>query len=527
MDDFPGAAPAPAREPVHEPLFEPVREPAFEPAFEPSPPPIQYAPTQTVAAPSAPAEVTYEPPPPPPPAPREEYRAPARAEESSRNDPPLDTAGARTLPAHLQTVKHTVHEQIIEQMDQAELAELDERSARSLVRHAAAELLQADHVQGIGGYRDTLLDEIADEVLGLGPLEPLLRDDSITEIMVNSPDLVFIERAGRIYRAQQAFRNEEHLVRVIDRIVSPLGRHVDEASPMVDARLADGTRVNVIGPPASPRGMKLTLRKFMRARLHAEDLVRRGTLSADALAFLRRVVEMKRNVIVSGGTGSGKTTLLNVLSSFIGETERIVTVEDPLELQLQQANVIALEARPATAEGSKPITQRELVRNSLRMRPDRIIVGEVRGGEAFDMLQAMNTGHEGSLSTVHANTPRDALSRIENMVLMAGFDLPSSAIREQIASAVHLIVQVARMNDGSRRVTHITEVVGMDGGVITLQDLFALSAVGTDGAGGVVWELASTGLPSRFAKRGGPQGGVDFGAPHPSHVGTGAAVPVA
>ena len=316
--------------------------------------------------------------------------------------------------------------------------------------------------------------------------------------MVNGPADIWIERGGRVERASQQFRDEDHLLRVIERIVAPLGRRVDEASPMADARLPDGSRVNIVVPPAAPSGAKITLRKFARHRLQTEDLIRLGTLTPESAEFLRACVAAELNVLVSGGTGTGKTTLLNVLSSFIDEHERIVTIEDPLELQLQQPHVVALEARPPGVEGTRQISQRDLVRNALRMRPDRVIVGEVRGGEAFDMLQAMNTGHDGSISTVHANTPRDALSRVENMVLMAGLDLPDHAIREQIASAIQLIVQVTRLPDGTRRVTHITEVAGQEAQTITLQDLFLYertngAPVGTDVDGG---ETARGPLPS-------------------------------
>ena len=407
----------------------------------------------------------------------------------------------RVLPAPIARLKEVVHSRIVEDLDQSQLLTLDATAARDLVRRAAGEILALQQVQGIAQYREALLDEIVDEVLGLGPLEPLLRDDTISEIMVNGPDQVYVERGGRLYKSNYVFKDEGHVARVVERIVSPLGRHVDEASPMADARLPDGSRVNVVAPPASPNGLRITLRKFARKRLRGEDLVIRGALTPQSLAFLRACVQAKLNILVSGGTGSGKTTLLNVLSSFIGDTERIVTIEDPLEVQLQQPHVVALEARPPGIDGAKPVTQRDLVRNSLRMRPDRIIIGEVRGGEAFDMLQAMNTGHEGSLSTVHANTPRDALSRVENMVLMAGFDLPAHAIREQIASAVHLIVQVARMTDGSRKVTQISEVAGMEGQTVTLQDIFHIEGAGKDERGRVTGTLSPTGLQPRFSNR--------------------------
>ena len=407
------------------------------------------------------------------------------------------------LPPALERLKETVHQQLIDELDPEAL---DPEGSHRLVREVATELLSQHEVRGVQEYRERLVSEIVDEVLGFSVLEPLLRDDAVSEIMVNAPDHIFVECSGRIYRSTYGFRDEDHLMRVIERIVAPLGRRIDEASPMVDARLPDGSRVNVVVPPASPGGAKLTLRKFARQRMRAEDMIRLGTLTPDATEFLQACITARLNVLISGGTGSGKTTLLNMLSSFISEDERIVTIEDPLELQLQQPHVVALEARPPGLEGSRQITQRDLVRNSLRMRPDRIIVGEVRGPEAFDMLQAMNTGHEGSISTVHANTPRDALARIENMVLMAGFELPDRAIREQVASAVHMMVHVSRMPDGSRRVTHITEVIGMEGATVTLQDLFLFRTVGRDARGRVIGNLAPTGLQphnaERFAARG-------------------------
>ncbi len=413
--------------------------------------------------------------------------------------PPM--AGPQPLPEALVRLKETVHQRLINELDQSRLSKLTPEAARRTVGEAAQDLLNQENARGLGEFRLRLVDEILDDVLGLGPLEPLLRDDSVTEIMVNAPDRVYVERAGRLYESAGAFRDEEHLLRIVERIVSPLGRHVDEAAPMADARLPDGSRVNIVVPPASPAGAKLTLRKFARHRFRSDDLVRMGTMSPAANRFLGAAVRAKLNILISGGTGSGKTTLLNVLSSFIGEDERIVTIEDPLELQLQQRHVLSLEARPAGIEGTRPITQRDLVRNALRMRPDRIVVGEVRGGEAFDMLQAMNTGHEGSISTVHANTPRDALSRVENMVLMAGFELPDRAIREQMASAIHLIVQIERLRDGSRRVTHISEVIGMEGQTITMQDLFVFESGGRDEGGRVLGELAPTGLRPHFVEQ--------------------------
>jgi pilus assembly protein CpaF len=327
------------------------------------------------------------------------------------------------------------------------------------------------------------MDFVIDEAFGLGPIEPLLRDDSVTEVMVNRADDIFIERSGRLQRAPVAFSSRRSLDTVIERIVAGAGRRIDEASPMTDARLQDGSRVNVVIPPIALRGASITIRKFARQRLNPADLVRLQSLSPQMMDFLAVCVAQRRNIVVSGGTGAGKTTLLNVLSSLIPEHERIVTIEDAAELQLGHANLVTLEARPRNAEGSGQVSIRDLVRNSLRMRPDRIVVGECRGGEALDMLQAMNTGHDGSLTTAHANGPRDALSRLEVMVLMAGMDLPVSAIREQIASAVHIIVQQTRFACGTRKVTHIVEVTGIEAGTIQTQDVFRYvpSGFGADG----------------------------------------------
>ena len=320
--------------------------------------------------------------------------------------------------------------------------------------------------------RDRLSAEIADDILGHGPLERLLADDSVTEIMVNGPYAVWVERQGRLYETTVRFTDESHLRRIINKIVAQVGRRIDEASPLVDARLPDGSRVNAVIPPLSLSGPLVTIRKFSNKRLDLDELIRLGTLSSQAVDFLRRCVLAELNILISGGTGTGKTTLLNALSSAIPETDRIVTIEDAAELRLNQRHVLRMEARPKNIEGEGEIPIRALVRNSLRMRPDRIIVGEVRGAETLDMLQAMNTGHDGSLSTVHANTPRDALSRIETMVLMTGYDLPVRAIRQQVASALDLIVQLERLEDGSRRVTSITEVQRMESEVITLQEIF-------------------------------------------------------
>jgi len=350
--------------------------------------------------------------------------------------------------------------------------------------------------------RSQLLSEIASDVLGYGPIDPLLNDPEITEVMVNGPHSVFTEKSGKLVQSDIRFVDETHLRRIIDKIVGSVGRRVDEATPMVDARLPDGSRVNAIIHPLAIGGPFLTIRKFAVDPLMEEDLIAFGTFDKRVADFLAACVLGRMNVIISGGTGSGKTTLLNVVSGYIPSDERIVTVEDAAELQMRQEHVLSLESRPANLEGKGQVTIRDLVRNSLRMRPDRIVVGEVRGGEALDMLQAMNTGHDGSLTTVHSNSPRDTLSRIETMVLMAGFDLPVRAIREQVASAVDLIVHTARLRDGTRRVTHITEVEGMEGDVITLQDLFLFDfGMGVDDEGRYQGHLKATGIRPSFSSR--------------------------
>jgi pilus assembly protein CpaF len=348
--------------------------------------------------------------------------------------------------------------------------------------------------------RRALAAQIRDDILGYGPVQMYLDDPTVTEIMVNAEELIYIERDGKLIETDTRFMSRQHLRRVIDRIVTGVGRRIDESSPMVDARLADGSRVNVIIPPLSVDGPVLTIRKFAHDPFQIQDLIEMGSMTPLVADLCAAAVEGKLNIIVSGGTGTGKTTLLNVLSSFIPEDERIVTIEDAVELQLHQQHVVRLESRPSNVEGRGEVSIRDLVRNSLRMRPDRIIVGEARGGEALDMLQAMNTGHEGSLTTVHANTPRDVLSRLETMVLMAGVDLPSRAIREQIASAFDLIVHLTRMRDGSRRITHITEVVGMEGDTITIQDIFTFDyKAGFDADGRFAGVVRPTGIRPRFS----------------------------
>jgi pilus assembly protein CpaF len=401
----------------------------------------------------------------------------------------------------LNELKFTLHQRLIEELDPNKLEGLGKDKAREAVEQAARTLIAQEMPGIVGTTRDELVSAVADEVLGLGPLEPLLRDGSISEVMVNHPDTVFYEKEGRLYLSSVRFRDDQHIMRIVERIVAPLGRRVDESSPMVDARLADGSRVNVIIPPVAPKSPTITIRKFRADKMTFADLVATGALTNELAEFFRACVQAKLNILISGGTGSGKTTMLNALSSFIPDTERIVTIEDPTELQLQQGHVVTLEARPPSLEGKGEVTQRDLVRNSLRMRPDRIIVGEVRGPEAFDMLQAMNTGHEGSLGTVHANTPRDALARIENMVMMAGFELPVKAIREQMQSAIHLVIQIARFADGTRKVVSVAEVSGMEGQVVTMQDLFRFEQTGIDTDGRVLGELRTTGIRPRFAEK--------------------------
>ena len=396
--------------------------------------------------------------------------------------------------AHLE-LKTRVHEELIHELDPDQLVgDLSFTSpARRAVEQAAEERIAlADPSLGRQD-RLRLASEIADEVLGLGPLEPLLRDPTITEVMVNAWDRVYFERNGIIHRADTSFRDDSHVLNIIDKILRPVSRRLDDSSPMVDARLPDGSRVNAVIPPLAVHGPSLTIRKFSRELLAADDLVRLGTLGRSTLDFLSACVRARANILVAGGTGTGKTTLLNLLSAFIPPHERIVTIEDPAELQIKHEDWVSLETRPPNIESKGQVLQRDLVKNALRMRPDRIIVGECRGGEAFDMLQAMNTGHDGSLTTIHANSPRDALSRIENMVLMA-VELPISAIREQIASGINLLVHLSRLQDGTRRVTHVTEIVGMQGGVISMHDIFEFLGRGVDAQGQIVGHLQPTGL---------------------------------
>ncbi|CAA9264486.1 MAG: Type II/IV secretion system ATP hydrolase TadA/VirB11/CpaF, TadA subfamily [uncultured Acidimicrobiales bacterium] len=380
--------------------------------------------------------------------------------------------------------------------------DMTEEQLHRLVIEELGSVLQADRAPLSPAERQRLLDDISEDVLGYGPLEAFLADPEVSEIMVTGTRPIYVERAGRLYATSSRFVFEDHLRRVIERIVGQVGRRIDESSPMVDARLADGSRVNAVLPPLALDGPTLTIRKFSKVPLTVADLIRLKTLTPGLAELASLCVMGRLNILVTGGTGTGKTTLLNVLSASIPENERIVTIEDSAELQLVQDHLVRLEGRPPNIESRGEVTIRDLVRNSLRMRPDRIIVGEVRGGEALDMLQAMNTGHEGSMSTLHANTPRDAVSRLETMVLMAGIELPSRAIREQIASAINLIVHLSRLRDGTRRVTHLTEVTGMESGVITLQDIFTLDHTGDIGEDGLIHaSLVPTGIRPAFAEK--------------------------
>ena len=349
--------------------------------------------------------------------------------------------------------------------------------------------------------RGMILKEISDELLGYGPLQPLLRDPDVTEVMVNGPKSVYVEKKGQLQKSQVVFDDDNHVLQIIDRIILPLGRRVDADSPTVDARLPDGSRVNAVIPPVAIDGPSITIRKFSKEKLGINNLIDFGSITEKMAEFLRACVLSHLNIIISGGTGSGKTTLLNVLSSYIPEDERIVTIEDAAELQLQQDHVLRMETKPANVDGRGAVTIRDLVRNSLRMRPDRIVVGEVRGGEALDMLQAMNTGHDGSLTTVHSNSPRDAIARLETLVLMAGMDLPLKVVRQQIASAVDLIVQQTRLKDGSRKVTAVTEVAGMEGDTVVLTDVFKFEQTGVSTEGKVLGDLKPTGIRSLFSQR--------------------------
>jgi pilus assembly protein CpaF len=411
----------------------------------------------------------------------------------------------RVAPRFLNAVelewKQRIFQRLLSMLDLAAIATVDDKQARSQIRELANRLIVNESVPLSLAQRQMIVRQIEDEVMGLGPLEPLLADPAVSDILVNGSQQVYVERGGKLERTVVRFHDDAHLMNIIDRIVSAVGRRIDESQPMVDARLKDGSRVNVIIPPLAIDGPVLSIRRFAVEALTPADLVRFGTLSESLVDLLRAVVKARLNVVISGGTGSGKTTLLNVMSGFIPENERIVTIEDSAELQLRQPHVVRLETRQANIEGRGQVTQRDLVRNSLRMRPDRIVVGEVRGAEALDMLQAMNTGHDGSLTTVHANSARDALSRIETMVAMTGMQFPSHALRAQIASAIQVVIQTERHEDGRRRLTSLQEINGMEGDTITMSEIFTFTRRGLDASGNVLGELGPTGIVPGFHQR--------------------------
>ncbi len=407
--------------------------------------------------------------------------------------------GSSQVPADAYMIRDRVQRRLLAEAD-GEIDVGQTPQMKQMIEMLFNRVLAEENLLYTRNVRTAMLDWVLADILGYGPLEPMLQDSSITEVMVNGPDNVYVERQGKVERTRVTFENDAHLMRIIDRIVAPLGRRVDESSPMVDARLPNGFRVNVIIPPLSLCGPMLTIRKFATTPFTAQDLIANGTLTTPLVSFLKACVEARVNIVISGGTGSGKTTLLNVVSAFIPSHERIITIEDIAELQLKQEHVARLEKRPPNVEGRGEVTIRQLVINALRMRPDRIIVGESRGSEALDMLQAMNTGHDGSMTTIHSNSPRDTLRRIETMVLMAGLELPLRAIREQVSSAIELVIHMERLRDGTRRVTQATEVQGMEGDTILMQDLFIFDQTGISN-GRVVGALKSTGLRPRFADK--------------------------
>jgi pilus assembly protein CpaF len=444
------------------------------------PPP---APAQAAGPPSAPAAPAQPPPPPPPP---------------RKNDAPKEIDPAL---AQYEALKRLIHTRLIDRLDMNRIAEIDPKTLRNEIRGLVEQLCDTENPLLNRNERQRLVNEVLDETFGFGPLELLLKDDKIGDIMINGPKNVYVEKAGRIHKSDVCFRDNEHLLQIIDRIVSRVGRRVDETSPMVDARLPDGSRFNAIIPPLALDGPVVTIRMFGSKPLSQDDLLRYKAFTPEILTLMEGAMKARLNVIISGGTGSGKTTLLNTLSSFIHPDHRVITIEDAAELQLQQDHVVRLETRPPNIEGRGAVTATDLVKNALRMRPDRIIIGECRGAETLDMVQAMNTGHEGSMTTVHANTPRDALSRLETMVSMAGLELPIRALRAQFASAVDVIIQASRLQGGPRKVTSISEVIGMEGDTIIMQEIFAFRQLGVDPNGRAFGEFIATGIRPSFMDR--------------------------
>jgi pilus assembly protein CpaF len=436
--------------------------------------------------------------------------APQAASSADKPSGPAQTAVPAKPPVvdkerkrkeRLAELKVELHKRLLENLNLAALEHAEEKELRAEIQAIASEALEEMSIVLNKEDRIILHQELYDEVTGLGPLEPLLKDETVNDILVNGPKQVFVERAGRLTLTDTTFKDEKHLLRIIDKIVSAVGRRVDESNPYVDARLADGSRFNAMVPPIAVDGSLVSIRKFKKDKLGIDDLVRFGAFSEEMAAYLQAAVATRLNVIVSGGTGSGKTTTLNALSSFIDNAERILTIEDTAELQLQQTHVGRMESRPANVEGKGAVSQRDCLRNALRMRPDRIIVGETRGEEVIDMLQAMNTGHDGSMTTIHANNARDAVSRLENMIAMAGIEMPLKAVRSQIASAVNLIVQASRLQDGSRRMVSITELTGMEGEVISMQEVFRYERLGLEPDGKIIGRFTATGVRSHYSER--------------------------
>lgn len=433
-------------------------------------------------------------------APESHYTAAQSASVGSHAD--LDASHpSRKMQPGFYEAKVKLHQELLSRLDLAAAETMSSEQLSSKLKELINSLIDEDSLPVNNDERHQLISDLQNEILGLGPIDPLLADPTITEILVNGFDKVFIERRGQLELTPIQFNNNEHLLRIIDKIVSRVGRRIDESSPMADARLPDGSRVNAIIPPIALDGPTLSIRRFSVVPLRIDDLIQKHALTKGMAEFLAAMVRAKTSILISGGTGSGKTTLLNILSCFIPEGERIITIEDTAELQLQQTHVVRLETRPQNIEGKGEVPMRALVRNSLRMRPDRIVLGEVRGSEVIDMLQAMNTGHEGSLTTIHANTPRDALSRLENLVTMGGVQMPIKTLRQQISSAIHIVIQTARLTDGSRKVTSIQEITGMEGDVISMQEIFTYERTGTGADGAVLGNFVATGVRPRVAER--------------------------
>ncbi|KIT16532.1 CpaF family protein [Jannaschia aquimarina] len=462
-------------------MFSRYKKPQIEAAR-----PISQAPAQDTKAASAPAPAPEQP----------KKAAPAKAPAKAA---PVDKDMKRR--ERIEELKTEMHHRLLDNLNLAALDTAESGALRAEIVSITSEELSDMGVILGREDRDILNSELFDEVMGLGPLEPLLKDESVNDILVNGPHNIYIERAGKLQKSDIRFKDERHLLRIIDKIVSAVGRRVDESNPYVDARLKDGSRFNAMVPPVAVDGSLVSIRKFKKEKLAVDDLVTFGAFTEEMAAYLQAAVATRLNVIVSGGTGSGKTTTLNALSSFIGHAERVLTIEDTAELQLQQDHVGRMESRPPNVEGKGAVTQRDCLRNALRMRPDRIIVGETRGEEVIDMLQAMNTGHDGSMTTIHANSARDAVSRLENMIAMAGIEMPIKAVRAQISSAVNLIVQASRLQDGSRRMVSVTEVTGMEGEVITLQEVFRYERLGLESDGTIIGRFTATGIRSHYANR--------------------------